>query len=194
MPVSTRDRLIKAAHELIYRHGAHAVGLDAILGEVGITKTAFYNHFSSKEDLMGEVLHRHDRWWQDTFRQLLRKHGGDAPRAQLLAIADVLREMFHNTDFNGCFFVNVAVQFPSPQDPAHLAAVQHKLAMEEIIREIAGYAGAQDPGALAKELSLIMEGAYVTQQVTRNAETAAIARRIATMVIQTHLPEPLAAP
>ena len=185
---STRDRIIKAAHDLFYRVGFHAAGLDAILDEVGVTKTAFYNHFASKDDLVAAVLLWHDRWWQDTFKALLRKHGGESARGQLAAVFDALDETLCAAEFNGCFFVNVAVQFPLPHDPAHQAAAAHKQAMEQIIHELAGYAGAAEPAALAQEMSLVMEGAYVTRQVTRRPETATIARRVGALILQKHLP------
>jgi AcrR family transcriptional regulator len=191
MATSTRDRLIKSAHDLFYRSGFHSVGLDAILAEVGITKTAFYNHFDSKDDLVSEVLRFHDRWWQDTFKEMLRKHGGPSARGQLLAVFDALEEFFQAEDYNGCFFVNVAVQFPLPHDPAHEAAAAHKESMAQILRELAGYAGARNPDTLAQELSLVMEGAYVTRQVTNNPDTATIARRIGELLVDQHLPAPV---
>jgi AcrR family transcriptional regulator len=188
MALSTRDRIIHSAHDLFYRVWFHAVGLDAILADVGVTKTTFYNHFESKDDLVQAVLQFHDRWWQDTFREMLKKHGGDTPRGQLAVIFDALEELLARDDFNGCFFVNVAVQFPSPRDPAHKSAAAHKQAMETIIRELAGYAGADDPAALAQEMSLLMEGAYVTRQVTGNPDIAAVAKRVAQLVLEKHLP------
>lgn len=135
------------------------------------------------------MLSWHDKWWRETFVQLLRKHGGDTPRGQLVAVFDAIEEMFRSDGFNGCIFINVAVQYPLPHDPAHVAAAAHKRAMEDIVREIAGYAGAADPGAFAQELTLIMEGSYVTRQVTGNPETAAIAKRIAAMLIARDLPQ-----
>jgi len=188
MPASTKDRIIHTAHDLFYARGFHAVGLDAILADVGVTKTTFYNHFQTKEDLVRAVLEWHDRWWQDEFRSLLRRLGGDKPRDQLLAVADALEETLKHKEFNGCFFVNVAVQFPQQHDPAHQAAAQHKQDMESIIRELAGYAGADDPTAMAQEISLVMEGAYVTRQVTGNAATSAVARRLVQQIIGRHLP------
>ncbi len=189
MAEPARDRIIHTAHEMFYRTGFHAVSLDAILDKVGVTKTTFYNHFESKDDLVFEVLRWHDRWWQDTFREMLKRHGGPSARGQLLAVSDALTELFGCGDFNGCFFVNVAVQFPLPHDPAHQAAVEHKTAMEAIIRELAGFANACDPDALAKELSIVMEGAYVTCQVTGDAGTAETARRIVKLIIDYHLPQ-----
>jgi AcrR family transcriptional regulator len=193
MSTSSRSRILEVAHELFYSDGFHNVGLDRILHEVGVTKTTFYNHFESKDDLVLEVLRMHDRWWRDTFQQLLRKHGGDTPRGQLLAVPDVLNEIFTSDDYNGCIFINVAVEFPLPHDPAHIAAKEHKRAMEDILRELAGYAGASDPATLAQELAMIMEGAYVTQQVTRTPETSDVSRRLITMLINRHLPDTAAA-
>lgn len=188
MAQGTRDRLLRAANELFYQKGFHTVGIDEIIAAVGVTKTTFYNHFRSKEELVTEVLQWHDRWWRDTFRDLLRRHGGDTPRGQLEAVWDALDEIFTGDDYNGCFFINVAVQFPLPHEPAHQAACRHKLAMEYLIRELAGYAGAREPGALAAELSLLMEGAYVTRQVTGAEETTAVARRVAQDILDRHFP------
>ncbi|MHC4218581.1 MAG: TetR/AcrR family transcriptional regulator [Planctomycetota bacterium] len=184
----TRQRLIDSAHDLFYEEGFHTVGLDRILADVGVTKTTFYNHFGSKDDLMLEVLNHHDRWWRDTFTQKLREFGGDSPRGQLEAVFDVVEQLINGDDYNGCIFINVAVEFPLPHDPAHEAAARHKQAMEGIIRELAGYAGADDPLAFAQGLTLLMEGAYVTQQVSRNGQTADIARRIASLLLEKHLP------
>lgn len=188
MASSTRQRLIEVAHDLFYEEGFHTVGLDRILAEVGVTKTTFYNHFESKDSLMLEVLRHHDAWWRNTFAQKLRDYGGDTPRGQLDAVFDVVEELINGADYNGCIFINVAVAYPSPNDPAHEAAASHKRAMESIIRELAGYAGAPDPAAFAQELTLLMEGAYVTQQVTHNPKTADIGRRIARMISSRHLP------
>ena len=188
MSNATKDRIIRTAHDLFYERGFHAVGLDAILADVGLTKTTFYNHFETKEDLVRAVLDWHDRWWQDEFRALLRKHGGDKPKDQLLSVADALEEVMQCGEFNGCFFVNVAVQFPQAHDPAHQAAAAHKQRMESIIHEIAGYAGADDPQAIAAEISLVMEGAYVTRQVTAKSNVIAIARRLIQQIVARHLP------
>jgi len=187
MRTSSRDQIVQVAYEMFQRSGFHAVGLDAILAEVGVTKTTFYNHFPSKDALIQETLEWKDRWWQETFREVLRKHGGDTPRGQLLAIFDALDDFFSCGGFNGCFFVNVALQYPAMHSPAHQAAAAHKRAMEDIIRELAGYAGSGDPQALARELSLVMEGYYVTRQVTGSTEVGEVASRVAQRMIESSL-------
>src|SRR4030095_10763344 len=55
-PASTREGLMDAAVVLFYVHGFHAIGLDRILADVGVTKTTFYNHFESRDALIVAVL------------------------------------------------------------------------------------------------------------------------------------------
>jgi AcrR family transcriptional regulator len=190
MPASTRERLIHAADDMFYRDGFHAVGLDRILSEVGVTKTTFYNHFESKESLILEVLRVRDRWWREEFPSLLRKHGGEDPASQLQAIFDVLEELFAAEEFNGCIFINVAVEFPMPHDPVHVAAMEHKHIMELLLRDLALRAAVSDPVRFAEELALIMEGAFVTRQVTRNDQTLQIARRLGESLFERYLNVP----
>jgi AcrR family transcriptional regulator len=44
----TRDKLLKAAFEEIYRRGFQAASLDTILAKAGVTKGALYHHFPDK--------------------------------------------------------------------------------------------------------------------------------------------------
>jgi AcrR family transcriptional regulator len=187
MPISARNRLLESAEDLFYREGFHAIGLERILAEVGVTKTTFYNHFESKESLMLEVLRVRDQWWRKTFAARLRERAGDDPAAQLRAIFDVLDEFIASESFNGCIFVNVSAEFPARHTPVHRAAAEHKELMAALLRDLALRAGARDPIALSEELGLLMEGSYVTRQVTGNAETAAIGRRVAAALIDRQL-------
>lgn len=188
MASDTRERLIRAAHDLFYEHGFHAVGVDRIVDEVGVTKATFYNHFESKDTLVVEALRWHDRWWRDEFARLLRKHGGETARGRLLAVFDAIDEAMNQPGYNGCIFINVAVEFPASTDPAHIEAASHKRAMEGVIAELASFAGAADPRALAEEVTLVMEGAYISEQVLGDPRRAAVGRRVAQAVIERALP------
>ena len=76
--VPTRQRLIEYSTKRFYQGGFRNVGLDQILDEVGISKTAFYKHFESKDALMLAVLEGQNQWLQATFRQMVRDRGGRA--------------------------------------------------------------------------------------------------------------------
>jgi AcrR family transcriptional regulator len=187
MPSATRQRLIEAAIKRFYRDGFRNVGIDQILTDVGISKTAFYKHFECKDDLMLAALEMQNVWLQNTFRDMIRERGGDSAVAQLRAVFDVIETIIESDEFQGCIFVNAAMEFPLRHEPAHVAAANNKRAIEEIICQIADQAGAPDQRALAAELCLIMEGAYVTRQVTGNRNTVDIARRVAARVISGHV-------
>jgi AcrR family transcriptional regulator len=187
MPARARDRLVDTAADIFYRDGFHCVGLDRILDAAGVTKTTFYNHFQSKEDLILAVLEARDQWWRKIFAERLRERAGDEPAAQLRAVFDVLDEFIAADSFNGCIFVNVAVEFPRAHMPAHRAAAEHKELMGALLRDLALRARAQDPLGLAEELALLMEGSYVTRQVSGNQKAADVGRRAATVLIDRQL-------
>ena len=50
-PEATREKLLKAAFEEIYRRGFQAGSLDTILAQAGVTKGALYHHFPTKAAL-----------------------------------------------------------------------------------------------------------------------------------------------
>jgi TetR/AcrR family transcriptional regulator, transcriptional repressor for nem operon len=50
-PEATRDKLLNAAFEEIYRRGFQAASLNTILAKAGVTKGALYHHFPDKASL-----------------------------------------------------------------------------------------------------------------------------------------------
>jgi AcrR family transcriptional regulator len=190
MKTPTRQRLVEAAIRRFYRDGFRSVGIDQILTDVEISKTAFYKHFESKEDLMLAALESQNAWAQNTFQTMIRDRGGNCPISQLHALFDVVEHIIESDDFHGCIFVNASIEFPLPHEPAHVLAAKSKQAMEDVVHTLAQEAGATNPRALAQELCLIMEGAYVTRHVTGNQSTIDIARGIARLVIAAHCTQP----
>jgi hypothetical protein len=124
------------------------------------------------------------------------ERGGRSGVGQLRALFDVVESIVESDEFHGCVFVNAAIEFPLPHDPAHEASVCNRVAMVEMIHELAERAGAADPLAMAEELCLLMEGVYVARQVTGRRDVVAIARRLGEDVIRRHLgmDEPLRVP
>ena len=67
-PDLTRQTLLEAAFQEIYRSGFQAASLDNILSKAGVTKGALYHHFGSKQELgyavVDELIREHilDRW------------------------------------------------------------------------------------------------------------------------------------
>jgi len=187
MATDTKNRLIDCAMRRFYRDGFRNVGFDQVLADVGISKTAFYKHFECKEDLMVAVLNTQNQWLENVLAKMLRDNAGRSAPDQLRGLFDVVQNIIEDDGFHGCIFVNAAMEFPLPHDPAHQAALKNKKAVEQVVYEIAERAGVTDPGALAEEICMIIEGCYITRTVTNDPSTLAIARRIATLVLDQHL-------
>lgn len=58
MATDTRQQFLDTAELLFAERGFYGVSIAAIADELGLTKQALLHHFSSKEKLYGEVLHR----------------------------------------------------------------------------------------------------------------------------------------
>ena len=186
----TRERLIETGFELFSRHGFHAIGLDRIIDEVGVSKQTFYNHFESKDDLIIAVLRRRDQWEQETFGGMLRDIAGEDPRDQLYGLFDALHAWLNREDFRGCIFINAAAEFPSPHEPAHQAAAEHVRLSEAGLRELAEGAGAEDPAQVSAQLMVLMSGAVLWRHISGKTDAALVAKKAACEVLDRHLPPP----
>lgn len=172
---------------LFYAHGINAIGLDRLLDEAGISKTAFYKHFDSKEDLVVAAIQARDAWELEQWKQAVAALAGDDPRAQLIALIDTLEVLFSDPCFNGCQFINAAAEFPNPNDPVHKAAAVHKIASRDMVRDIAAAGGAADPEAFADAYTLIFEGTLILRQTHDRNDAVKVARPVFEQLIDQHI-------
>jgi len=187
-PTTTREKLLEVAIDRFYVQGFHAVGIDQILAEVGVTKTTFYNHFESKDELIIEALKRRQLWETKAFNERAAELSGGEPRKLLLAIFDVLDEWFNHPDYFGCMFLNACVEFPSPSDPIHRVGSEHYCDARSELAQIAKDAGAKAPDLLAEQLVVLMQGTLTHRQVTGDNDAAAKARLVVEALVNQALP------
>lgn len=185
-PRTSRDKLIVKGIDLFYRRGFHAVGLDRLLAEVGVTKTTFYKHFESKDALILEAIRRRDEWEMAAWRGAVEELAGFDPKAQLLGFFDVLDLWFNDPDFGGCMFINAASEFPNPADPVHQAAAAHKHKSRDLFCEMARGAGLRDPEGFADVYTMLFEGTLVLRQVHGRNDAAKLARAAVERLIAAH--------
>ena len=187
MRPSKRDELVRKAQAIFYRGGFHATGMDRLVAETGISKTAMYNHFRTKEDLILAALRLRDEEFRNwLFRRL--EELAKTPRGQLLAFFDALREWFAQPDFKGCIFVKAASEFQEPGHPIHAQSAAHKRLLEAHAARLAAEAGAEDPAGLARRLMLLKEGAIVAAQLGHTPDPAGDAKTAAAAMIAAALP------
>lgn len=181
--MSPRERLIETAAELFYRHGCHAVGIDTILAEAGVAKMTLYRHFRTKDELVLAALRRMDERFRNDFMAAVERRAA-TPAARLDALFDVVRDWVRGKDFFGCPFINVTAEFAAHDDPAHVAAAEHKRLALDFIERLAAGAGAADPRGLARALKVLLEGCTVLAQVTGQSEFVDDAQLAARLVLR----------
>jgi AcrR family transcriptional regulator len=190
-PRTGRDRLVATAVELFYRHGFGAVGIDRVIAAAGVTKTTFYKHFESKDDLMVAAVRQRDEWESAAWGRAVRELAGDDPRRQFLAMLDVMDAWFNDPDFRGCMFVNTAAEFPNPHDPVHQAAAATLRRKRDGFRDLARVAGAgaTESETFADCYMAIIEGALMLRQTTGRNDAARVVRPAVEQLMAVYLPE-----
>jgi AcrR family transcriptional regulator len=158
-----RARILKAARDLFYRCGIHAVGVDAIAEAADTNKTTLYRHFESKDELVAECLRGLGREFDMAWAEIEQAHAGQ-PKDQLLAWLRFIAEFKLGPGERGCAFANAAVELPDANHPARRVIEEFKSRHRDLIIELCRKAGLRDPELLADELFLLCEGARSTIQ------------------------------
>jgi len=188
-PTAGRGRLVHVAVDLIYAHGFQAVGVDQVIEAAGVSKTTFYKHFESRDDLLVAAIRQRDEWEMAWFSSTLQKLAPDDPRAKLLAIFDVFDLWFNSPDFHGCQFINAAAEFPNPHDPVHAVAAGHKRKNRDFFRDLAQAAGVADPEAFADQYTALVEGTLVLRQIHGRNDAARVIKPAVEALLQQHVPD-----
>jgi AcrR family transcriptional regulator len=177
-----RDHLLKTALRLFNQHGYTATGIDLIIAEAGVAKTTLYRHFDTKEDLILAALERRDEQARDAMRAFVEQRADD-PVERLLATFDHVEAWFRDEQFRGCLFVSAAGEHKDTANPVFRAAVLHKRLVLAYFEELAHAARFAEPKRIAAEINLLHEGATVIAQMTRTAEPARQAKRMAARLL-----------
>lgn len=168
-PQCTKERILRAAQNLFYRHGIRAVSVDAIAAEAETTKVTLYRLFDSKDALVAACLEDQTRrfweWWDIT----IKPHEGN-PRAQIEALFGLLENRIcHKAANRGCPITNTAVEIDS-EHPAARIVREHHDEIARRFRKMCEEMKAQRPEALGDALTLLVAGAFSVRCVFDNAE------------------------
>ena len=168
---SPRERILTTAHDLFYREGIRATGIDRVIAEAGVTKVTFYRHFPSKNDLVRAFLERRHRNWMDWFTAALARHGGTAA-----ALAPTLAEWFNDPVYRGCAFINTVGELAGDLPGVVEIARRHKEDMTTAIESLLS----DSPGRLehARALAVAVDGAIIQAQYNPDAAAAIAALKL----------------
>ncbi|GAA1679116.1 TetR/AcrR family transcriptional regulator [Kribbella yunnanensis] len=152
-----RERLLEAAGDLFYSDGVN-IGVDALCKAAGVSKKSMYQLFRSKDELIAESLANRGPAYQATLQP-----GPDdrPPRERILEVFERLDDLVADGNFLGCPYVATAVELKDPEHPGSVVARHFKQQLTDFFHRELVKAGADDPGTLAIQLTIVFDGASV---------------------------------
>ncbi|MGY0067496.1 TetR/AcrR family transcriptional regulator [Streptomyces sp. QTS137] len=153
-------RVLEAATRLFYERGIHAVGVDLIAAEAGVTKKTLYDRFGSKEQIVVEYLAARDERWRAFLAPYLDAARPATP-ARVLAVFDASRAWVAENSPKGCGMVNAHAEISDPAHPAYAIITGQKQWMLALFTDLAGDITPDGAGDLGRTLMLLHEGALV---------------------------------
>jgi AcrR family transcriptional regulator len=175
VPTRPRERILDTAEKLFYQHGIRAVGVNRIIADAGAAPMTLYRQFGGKDELVAAALEQWSVSWLHRLTHQL-DCGGDDPAMRLAALWDALEAWFAGEDFNGSFVTNVATELRSePAHPAHRVVATHRLALRQLLEDLAKLAGSDDPAGLATELQVLVDGVVTVTMVDRRRGPGVVA-------------------
>jgi AcrR family transcriptional regulator len=181
-----RDKILATAADLFYKQGIRAVGVDLVVEKAGVAKTSLYRHFGTKDDLVVAFLQRMDHDFWKTWDTVTAQHADDA-RAELNAQLDWIGERAGQPDYRGCPQLNIAAEFPEVDHPARKLATAHKRELRRRLKVIAERLHCAAPDALAGQLAVLINGAFVSTPLYEPGEATMLLQRAADALIAAHV-------
>jgi len=186
-PAPTREKILSAANRLFYAEGIGRVSVDAVAEKAGVTKRTLYYHFRSKDDLVAAYLESRDQPNLDQFAKWF-EAGGDTLPEKVAAMFDGLAKAARNPRWKGCGFLRTAAELANkPGHPAVKVGAAHKKKFEAWLAE--QLADAAEPAERARQITLLMEGAFSTMLIHRDPDYIRVAGETAAMLVKARTQE-----
>ncbi|TGB14247.1 TetR/AcrR family transcriptional regulator [Streptomyces sp. MZ04] len=152
-------RALDAASRLFYERGIHAVGVDLIAAEAGVTKKTLYDRFGSKEQIVVEYLAGRDERWRAFLAPYV--DAATTPRTRILAVFDASRDWAEANSGKGCSMVNAHAEISDPAHPAYQVITGQKAWMLALFTGLARELAPRRAAKLGRALMLLHEGGLV---------------------------------
>lgn len=159
---SPRERILIAARDLFYRHGVHAVGVEAIAETALTNKMTLYRHFKSKDELIVTYVQQLANEGDNILNRILAENA-DNPQKQVDAWVDFVEDVLTNKLERGCALANAAVELDTGH-PARAVIEAYKQRKHDRLVGLFRAARYRDPDLLADEVFLLFEGARISIQ------------------------------
>jgi AcrR family transcriptional regulator len=187
----TRKRIVEAASKLFYGEGIRAVSVDAVAEKAGVTKRTLYYHFESKDELVAAYLEARDQPNLKLMAGWFDKAEGGLPQ-KIEAIFQNLARSARHPRWKGCGFLRTAAELANlPGHPAIRIGARHKAGFERWLAGACAEHGATAPEELARQVVLLMDGAFSVMLVHRDPAYVEAAGRAAAALAEAAVRRPL---
>ncbi|GGS24332.1 TetR family transcriptional regulator [Streptomyces humidus] len=176
---SPRERLLEAAATLTYRDGV-GVGIEALCKAAGVSKRSMYQLFESKDELLAASLERRASVF--VARLLPAADAGLSSRERILYVFEQVESQAGAPEFRGCPYLAVQIELKDQSHPASQVAHRVKENLTAFFRAEAEQGGASDPDLLARQLSLVFDGASARAGIGADRLPGLIAPTVATLL------------
>ncbi|MFC5290302.1 TetR/AcrR family transcriptional regulator [Actinokineospora guangxiensis] len=172
---AVREQILEAADRLFYAKSAHAVGMDELRTEAGVSLKKLYSLFEGKEAIVEAVLRRRDAAITAEIMAAVRRAA--TPEEQILAVFDWIAASSGTPAFRGCAFINSYAELgPSSAKITEIVRGQ-KSGVRAAIGHLVASTGR--PEWVADSIFLLFEGAMTSTAITVSADPARHARTAA---------------
>lgn len=176
------QHIITTAGNLFYTQGYNSTGINEIIDKCNIAKATLYGHFKSKEHICIAYLeNRHNR-----FLGILKGHVEKSKqgKAQLLAIFDVLQDMYRSENFEGCWCLKTLGELNPGQTKIREVIQKQKKELLLYIGEIVGdnipHLSKAETEKISGGIYLLYESAITESHLFKNDWPIYMAKSIAT--------------
>ena len=188
MTRNLREHILQTASELFYSQGIKATGIDTIVKASGVAKMSLYKYFPSKDELVLAHLQRSKEIMQTGLLNWLADNDGD-PCEKLLAVFEFFSKLMANPNFRGCPFINAAAEFAEQANPVQQATAEFYKSFRGLLADLAKQAGIANADELASQLSMLIAGAIVREQMQKQSGAMRTATTAAEILIEKSLAE-----
>ena len=178
-----RERIVRAAGDLFYAEGIHAVGVDRVTAAAGVAKATMYQQFRSKDELVAACLQRRAEQWRASVADPVLALPGSAAR-RVGAVFERLGKAFATPGYRGCPFINAAAEYPGPDGPVAAAIAAHRAQVRGLFAELFAGVPAARRAALTDQLVLLYDGTMVGAQLDQGPRAARGARAAARQLLE----------
>ncbi len=176
--MDTKKNIENTAARLFYEQGYNSTGINQIIAEAGIAKASLYAHFPSKVDILKKYLQNTSESSIEVLRSIVEQK--QTPQEKVLSVFDSLLNFSHETNFNGCQFLNIAAEIPQSNDDILSIIQGHKDKIRQLFLEILEPINKEN---LADELYILFEGALASSKVFKDIWTIETTRRMVEKLI-----------